>query len=87
MAEKGIDSIKEAGEALMKESPKSLKDFVKKFKSGRNPLSLDTFIYYHGQNMAGAALIGIYANNTTMQAKFQNSKLNIKDQFTDCSFR
>ena len=82
MAEKGIDSIKEAGKALMKESPESLKDFVKKFKSGRNPLSLDTFIYYHGQNMAGAALIGIYANNTTMQAKFQNSKLNIKDQFT-----
>lgn len=82
MREKGIESILEAGEALMKESQESLEDFVKRFKAGRNPLSLDTFIYYHGQNMAGAALIGIYANNTTMQAKFQNSHLNIKDEFT-----
>lgn len=82
MEKRGFTSVIEASKALFNEDPKYIKDFVKKYKASRNPLSLDTFIYYHTQNMAGAALIGVYANNTTMQAKFQNSKLALKPEFS-----
>ena len=54
-----------------------LDDFLKKYKTGINPLELTTFKTFHRQNMTGAALIGIYANNTTMQAKFQESALRL----------
>jgi hypothetical protein len=50
-----------------------LDDFVKTNLKERNPLSPLTFAYYHQQNMTGAALIGMYANNTTAQAKFQQA--------------
>lgn len=61
-----------------------LDDFVKNHHILRNPLSLSTFAYFHRQNMVGGTLIGIYANNTTAQAKFQGSALGIKEayQFT-----
>lgn len=58
-----------------------LDKFIKKYKVERNPLTVDTFIYNHKQNMTGGALIGMYANNTTMQAKFQVTGLAIKDDY------
>lgn len=61
-----------------------LDDFVENHPISRNPLSLSTFAHFHKQNMAGGMLIGIYANSTTAQAKFQRSALGIKEayQFT-----
>ena len=56
-----------------------LNDFISKYRTVRSQLTADTFIYNHRQNMTGAALIGMYANNTTMQAKFQVTGLSIKD--------
>lgn len=53
---------------------KELDKFVDDYKKERNPLSPLTFVYYHQQNMVGAALIGMYANNTTAQAKFQQAE-------------
>lgn len=62
-----------------KEQLKILNKFLKKYKRELDPLGVDTFIYNHVQNMTGDALIGMYANNTSMQAKYQASKLAIKD--------
>lgn len=55
-----------------------LDNFIKKYKVERSQLTVDTFIYNHRQNMTGGMLIGMYANNTTMQAKFQVTGLSIK---------
>lgn len=66
---------------LLNNSLEELDDFLKKVKREDNPLSLDTFIKYHNQNMTGGVLIGIYANNTTMQAKFQGKNLGLRDGF------
>lgn len=60
----------------------ALTKFVEKYSSDRNSLIPDTFVYNHRQNMTGAALIGMYANNTTMQAKFQYTNLNIADKYS-----
>lgn len=74
-------SIEKATGKVRKASTKELSNFVKKYKKLPNPLSLDTFVYFHKQNMTGGALIGAYANNTTAQAKFQNTKIAIKDDY------
>ena len=58
-----------------------LTDFVNEYSEEINPLELTTFKQFHKQNMTGGALIGIYANNTTMQAKFQETSLAIKDNY------
>ena len=70
------------GKSLLSSSLDTLDDFVKKYKKERSPLTLDTFIYNHKQNMTGGALIGMYANNTTMQAKYQVTGLAIKEENT-----
>ena len=67
-------------EISKKQDLDTLDDFLKKEKLELDPLSVDTFIYYHIQNMTGDALIGMYALNTTMQAKYQNTKLELKDE-------
>lgn len=56
-----------------------INDFIKEFSRVRSLLSPETFIHFHQQNMAGAKLIGMYANNTIAQAKFQSSDLRIAD--------
>lgn len=71
----------EACKHLLNNSLENLNDFLKEVKTEDNTLTLDTFIKYHNQNMTGGVLIGIYANNTTMQAKFQGKNLGIKDGF------
>ena len=58
----------------------SLENFVKEHKATMNPLELTTFKYFHRQNMTGGALVGIYANNTTMQAKYQETSLWLKEE-------
>lgn len=74
--------IDKAIESVNKASLKELKKFVERFSEKRSLLSLDTFIYNHQQNMSGAALIGMYANNTTGQAKMQTTDLAIRDAYT-----
>lgn len=59
-----------------------LDKFLKDYKKERSPLTLDTFIYNHSRNMKGDALIGMYANNTSMQAKYQETGISIKDKDT-----
>ncbi len=80
--DKGIAVITTLAE---KENLEELEDFMKycnkKYRRNKNFLTIDTFIYNHYQNTTGGKLIGMYANNTSMQAKFQNSKLEIKDRF------
>lgn len=57
-----------------------VEDFLSKNKKTFDPLSMETFIYFHKQNMAGASLIGIYANNNVGQAKRQFSNLELKKE-------
>lgn len=78
---KELSSYEETVNAILNDSLDNLNDFLKAVKREDNPLSLDTFIKYHNQNMTGGVLIGIYANNTTMQAKFQGKSLKLKDGF------
>lgn len=76
---------KEVCQLLLKMSREGKLDeldaFISKYKVERSPLTVDTFIYNHKQNMTGGALIGMYANNTTMQAKFQVTGLAIKSDY------
>lgn len=67
---------------IMKDHNLDLVDsFFKKYVKQNNPLTLGGFISNHEQNMLGGKMIGIYANNTTQQAKYQNSGLRLKDEF------
>lgn len=68
--------------SLLKASLKDMTDFLEKYTKERTQMTVDTFIYNHKQNMTGAALIGMYANNTSMQAKFQQTELSIKVDYT-----
>ena len=69
-------------DSLLKASLSDMTKFLKKYDKERTQMTVDTFIYNHKQNMTGAALIGMYANNTSMQAKFQQTSLAIKDGYT-----
>lgn len=76
--ENKLSSINEVIQSLLNADLDTLDDILNRYKKERNPLSVDTFIYNHRQNMTGGALIGMYANNTTMQAKFQRTRLALK---------
>ena len=76
-----ITSVDRATESLLNASLEEVDDFLKKYKVDRNPLTLETFIHFHQQNMTGGALIGMYANNTTMQAKFQDKSLSLREDY------
>jgi hypothetical protein len=76
------DSYDKIIKELIKEGAnKRLKDFIKKHKQKKSPLTPQTFIYNHKQNMVSKALIGIYANNTTGQAKYQGTDLAIDNKY------
>ena len=79
MSDYQVKTAKELKSKLNELSLDELDDFLKKYTTEINPLELTTFKYFHKQNMTGSALIGIYANNTTMQAKFQESALRLDD--------
>lgn len=68
-----------AGSFLLNAQLKTLDNFVMDNKQLDNPLGLDNFVYFHNQNMTGGSLIGAYANNTTLQAKYQGTSLRIRD--------
>lgn len=76
--ENGLNDINDVIQSLLNADLDTLDDILNRYKEERNPLSVDTFIYNHRQNMTGDALIGMYANNTTMQAKFQRTRLALK---------
>jgi hypothetical protein len=85
-AEDGYDfDRKQLAKLLLKMSKEGkldeLDSFIEKYKVERSQLTVDTFIYNHRQNMTGGALVGMYANNTSMQAKFQGTGLYIKDDY------
>ena len=68
------------GSAILSKTTKELDDFLGKNLPAHNPLSPSTFIYFHRQNMTGGALIAMYANNSTINAKFQNKGMEIVDE-------
>jgi hypothetical protein len=76
-----IKSGQEFEDVIEKMDLDDLTDFVNEYSEEINPLELTTFKQFHKQNMTGGALIGIYANNTTMQAKFQETNLGIKEAY------
>ena len=76
------DNVEATVKSLIDASMKDMTDFLDKYEKERTQMTVDTFIYNHKQNMTGAALIGMYANNTSMQAKFQQTSLAIKDEYT-----
>ena len=80
-----IPNLEMVKDALLKMSREGRLDeldaFINRHKVERSQLTVDTFIYNHKQNMTGGALIGMYANNTTMQAKFQATGLSIKKDY------
>lgn len=65
-------------EELEKESDKSLGKILEQYADTMDPLSLDTFTYYHEQNMVGLSLVSMFANNISMQTKYQGSGLHMK---------
>lgn len=75
-------SLKTLADKLLKTGRKDgfkpLDKIAKQYAPTRNVLSLDTFIFNHQQNMAGASLIGMYANANTSQAKHQVTPMSIK---------
>lgn len=73
------DSIKDF---IMKAKLKDLDSFLKKYNTEKDILSPQTFIYNHQQNMIGAKLIGIYANNNSQQAKFQGTGLSLSKEYS-----
>jgi hypothetical protein len=62
-------------------SLKALNKFIGKYQTQRNLISPSTFAYFHRQNMTGGKLIGMYANNTTIQAKTQGKELFLDSQY------
>lgn len=60
----------------------SLNGIMEEYRTERDPLSVNTFSYFHNQNMSGGMLIGVYANNNTSQAKLQDTRLALKDKNT-----
>lgn len=73
------DSVKDF---IMKAKLKDLDSFLKKYNTEKDILSPQTFIYNHQQNMIGAKLIGIYANNNSQQAKFQGTGLSLSKEYS-----
>ena len=77
-----IGNVEATVKSLLGASLKDMTDFLDNYEKERTQMTVDTFIYNHKQNMTGAALIGMYANNTSMQAKFQQTELSIKADYT-----
>ena len=76
------DNVGATVKSLLGASLNDMTDFLNKYEKEKTQMTVDTFIYNHKQNMTGGALIGMYANNTSMQAKFQQTNISIKDEYT-----
>ena len=81
---KEIHREKPLSESLLNADYGEMKKFIEKYEKKPNPLSLATYAYYHHQNMVGKELVAIYALNTTMQGKYQQTNLGVAPyyQFT-----
>lgn len=73
-----VENLEQLWDSLQNTSLDEIDSFLQKTRKEMSPMGLDTYIYNHQQNMAGAGLIGIYANNNTGQAKMQNSNVTLK---------
>lgn len=76
------DNVGATVKSLLGASLNDMTDFLNNYEKEKTQMTVDTFIYNHKQNMTGRALIGMYANNTSMQAKFQQTNIGIKDEYT-----
>lgn len=76
-----IEDTESLWDSLQNTSLDEIDSFLKKTKKEMSPMGLDTYIDNHQQNMAGAGLIGIYANNNTGQAKMQGSNITLKTPY------
>ena len=81
MQEKKIANLDELAEHFLNADLDTLDDFMKKHKKAFNWLDPRTFMYFHRQNMAGDALIGLYANNSVAHAKYQEFGIGIHGDF------
>ena len=81
MQEKKIANLDELAEHFLNVDLDTLDDFMKKHKKAFNWLDPRTFMYFHRQNMAGDALIGLYANNSVAHAKYQEFGIGIHGDF------
>ena len=81
---KEIHGEKPLSESLLNADYGEMKKFIERYEKKPNPLSLATYAYYHHQNMVGKELVAIYALNTTMQGKYQQTNLGVAPyyQFT-----
>lgn len=77
-----LKTPEEVLEHVRKRSLKELDGFLDNYAPQYSPVYPDTFIHYHGQNMAGVAEKGIFANNTTSQVKLQWANVNLADAHT-----
>ena len=75
------NSRKVNGNNALDEVNEFLNNYRSKFNTGRDPLSPDTFMYNHRQNMTSGKLIGIYANNTSMHLKYQHAPIRFRMPF------
>lgn len=74
------DIAKELIDVGRKEGFAPLHEIAKRSAKRRSVLSLDTFVFNHQQNMAGASLIGMYANNNSSQAKHQSVPMSMRQE-------
>ena len=81
---KEMHGEKPLSESLLNADYGEMKKFIERYEKKPNPLSLATYAYYHHQNMVGKELVAIYALNTTMQGKYQQTNLGVAPyyQFT-----
>lgn len=77
---KGDDETKIKGLISALEADSGLKKFLEKYQEKRDPQSLDTWKYFHQQNMAGASLIGFYAINRLSFAKTVGKTMEYKGE-------
>lgn len=75
---KEMHGEKPLSESLLNADYSEMKKFIDRYEKKPNPLSLATYAYYHHQNMVGKELVAIYALNTTMQGKYQQTNLGIQ---------
>lgn len=75
-------SIQDGIDALNSASKDTLLDFYNKHQKLNSISSFSTFIRNHQQNMIHAKLIGMFANNLSLQAKYQESGLRLKPNYS-----
>lgn len=73
-------SLVEVLNHLDKATVEEVDKFVSDYSPAESVISFNTYINNVVNNMTGGKLIGIYANNTTSQAKYQDLNITLKEQ-------